>query len=292
MWCISIGSRFATQKVIKNIIAEDPKGGISCGHYLLLSLPIAWSGSCRKEKKLQEQGNGHRWPPGVGARHRWAAVGRGGATGWARHGRLPCPRLRRRSAAPGPWAGTRASRCSAAAPEPCRPQGHAHDRARGTRTLAGLPRPRARWPRLATSKGPQYLRGRRLGKTEKGFLTCVERAPATAQCRGGRAPGVREMEGCCVLGMRGKRESVMCATQNCIERGPFLWASEVRRKVGPRWLLFLSWVRTQPIERREVWKSTQGRENHHDIWVCTIKNEDNDRWPRATVWEDEAGMLA
>jgi hypothetical protein len=56
MWCISIGSRFATQKVIKNIVAEDPKGGISCGHYLLLPLPIARSGSCRKEKKLQEQG--------------------------------------------------------------------------------------------------------------------------------------------------------------------------------------------------------------------------------------------
>jgi hypothetical protein len=56
MWCISIGSRFATQKVIKNIVAEDPKGGISCGHYLLLPLPIARSGSCRKEKNSRSRG--------------------------------------------------------------------------------------------------------------------------------------------------------------------------------------------------------------------------------------------
>jgi hypothetical protein len=92
----------------------------------------------------------------------------------------------------------------------------------------------------------------------------------TAQCRGGRAPGVREMECYCVMGTRGKRERVVCATRNCIELDPFCGRMGnrgvgVRRKVGPRWFPFFTWVRTQPVERREVWKSNQDRENHRDI---------------------------
>jgi hypothetical protein len=51
------------------------------------------------------------------------------------------------------------------------------------------------------------------GREIRGFLTCANRAPATAQCRGGRAPYVMEMECCCVLGTRGKRESCVCCVK-------------------------------------------------------------------------------
>jgi hypothetical protein len=34
----------------------------------------------------------------------------------------------------------------------------------------------------------------------------------------------------------------------------------VRRKVGLRWLQILRWVRTQPAEPREVWKSNEDKE--------------------------------
>jgi hypothetical protein len=50
--------------------------------------------------------------------------------------------------------------------------------------------------------------------------------------QGRKGAGVMEMEGCCILGKRGNGERVVCAAQNCIERGPFSWTSEVRRKVG------------------------------------------------------------